>query len=100
MAEFEELHIRVERGEWITTTPVWVEILAQNSDGRRKSESGGGSWRSSSGEEKSGQQRQREEERNPDVDPRLRVVEIFQDFLCEANRDGITFPKGADYIEV
>ena len=63
----------MERGEWINTTPDWVEMLAQKSDGRRKLENGGGLGRSGSGGENSGQQRQREEERNPDVYPRLKV---------------------------
>ena len=37
LVEFVELQRWVERCEWITTTPAWVEIPAQRSDGRRKS---------------------------------------------------------------
>ena len=55
---------------------------------------------SGSGRENLGQKRYREEYRNPDVDPHLRVMERFREFLCEANRDGITFPKVSDGREV
>ena len=37
-----------------------------------------------------------EEEINLDVDPRIRVMEIFQEFFYESNRGGITCLKGAD----
>ena len=43
--------------------------------------------RSVGGRENSGQKRQREEERNPDVDPRLMLMEIFREFFYETNRD-------------
>ena len=75
-------------------------MLAQKNDGQRRSENGGGVERSGSGRENSGYQRQRDEERNPKLDPRLRVMEIFKYFLYETNRDGITCPKGEDDREV
>ena len=34
------------------------------------------------------------------MDIHLRVIEVFKWFLCEKNREGITFPKGEDGIEV
>ena len=34
------------------------------------------------------------------MDIHLRVIEVFRWFLCEKNREGITFPKGEDGIEV
>ena len=68
----------------------------QKNNGRRRSESGGGAVRSGSGTEKLVQQRKREEDRNPDMDPHLRVMERFREFLCESNRDVITCPKGED----
>ena len=43
-----------------------------------------------------GQQQKVNDERNPDMDPRLRVMEIFRDFFCETNMDGITYTKGED----
>ena len=36
LAEFEGLQKRVERGEWLTLTPVWVEQPAPKEEGRRK----------------------------------------------------------------
>ena len=42
-----------------------------------------------------GQLRNRYEETTPYVDPRLKVMERFQDFLSPENRDGHMFPKGA-----
>ena len=37
----------------------------------------------------------RDEKRNPDVDPRLRVMEMFRYFFVPANIDGHTLPKRA-----
>ena len=47
-----------------------------------------------------GHQRKAEEERNPDVDPRLRVMEQFREFFSDHNKDIIMCPKGADSMEV
>ena len=46
------------------------------------------------------QQRKREEDRNPDVEPCLRVMERFRRFFCQENRYIITCPKGADSREI
>ena len=86
---------RVERGEWITVPPTWIDMPAQKNDGKMRSKSGGVAGRSGSCRENLGQQRQREEERNPDLDPRLRLAEIFREFFCETNRGGIRVSKGA-----
>ena len=40
------------------------------------------------------------DERNPDLDPYLRVMKRFREFLCDQNRNGITCPKGIDVMEV
>ena len=61
--------------------PPRAEIPEQKNNGRRKSESGGGS-----GGDSLGQKSKRDEERNPDVDPRLRVMERFQEFLSQAKK--------------
>ena len=100
LAEFRDLQRQVEMVEWITTTPTWVEIPEQKNDKWRRSEISGGAGRSGSGIENPGQQRQREEESNPDVDPRLRVMERFRDFFCDKNRYGIMWPKGKDSREL
>ena len=36
LAEFRGLQKRLERGEWLTSTPVWVERPAPKEEGRRK----------------------------------------------------------------
>ena len=46
------------------------------------------------------QKRHRKEERNPDLDPRLRLMEGFRIFFYETNRDSIMCPKGSKNIEV
>ena len=66
----------MEQGEWITTTPAWVELPVQKNYGRRKSDTGGGS----------GQISTMEEEQKSDMDPSMRVLENFQDFLNSAYR--------------
>ena len=38
LEEFRGLQKRVERGEWLTSMPVWVERPAPKDKGRRKSE--------------------------------------------------------------
>ena len=38
LEEFRGLQKRVERGEWMTSMPVWVEQPAPREEGRRKSE--------------------------------------------------------------
>ena len=94
LADFGELQKRVERGEWITTPSAWVEIPEKNNDGRKRLVSGGGARRSIPGGEKLGQQQNMEDGRNPDMDPRIRAMEILREFFCGTNRDIITCLKG------
>ena len=82
LAYFGELHRRVERGGWITTTPSWVERPSKKNNGSRKSESGGGLGRGGFGGDGSGQKNNRYEERNTDVYPYLRVMERFWGVLA------------------
>ena len=41
LEDFRGLQKRVDRGEWLTLTRVWVERLAPKEEGRRKSEGNG-----------------------------------------------------------
>ena len=41
LEEFRGLKKRVERGEWITSTPVWVKRLEMKEEGRRKLDGNG-----------------------------------------------------------
>ena len=38
LGEFGGLQKKVERGKWLTSTPVWVKRLVQKEEGRRKSD--------------------------------------------------------------
>ena len=51
-----------------------------NHNGQRISKNSGGAGRSGSGGEKLGKQQKVEDERNPDLDPRLRVMEQLREF--------------------
>ena len=41
LEEFHGIHKRVERGEWMTSMPVWVERTAPREEGRQKLEGNG-----------------------------------------------------------
>ena len=41
LAEFGRLQKKVEREEWLTSTPLWVERLAQKEEGCQKSDRNG-----------------------------------------------------------
>ena len=70
--------------------------MAQNNVMRRKSESGGGLGGGGLGRYGLGQKRKRDRDRNPGVEPSMRVMDRFWEYLSHTNRDGITFPKGVD----
>ena len=59
LEEFQGLQKRVERGEWLTSVPVWVERPAPREEGRRKSEGTGNGAR------------------NHGVDPQLHISETL-----------------------
>ena len=96
LVEFGELKRGVERGDWITTPPTWAELPAQKNNARRNSESVSGSDRCGLGGDGLGHQRKRDAERNPEMEPCMRVMERFREFIIHSNRDSITFPKGLD----
>ena len=70
--------------------------MAHKTYGRRISESGGGLSRGGLVGGSSVQLRKRDKERNQDVDPRLRVMERFQELFNPDNRDDHTCSKRAD----
>ena len=49
LAEFGGVQKKVDRGGWLTLTPVWVDWPAQKEEGRRKSDGHGMGSRPSSG---------------------------------------------------
>ena len=68
-------------------------MLSHKKDVRSNSESGGSLCGGGLGRDGLVQQRKGNEKRNPDVDPRLRVIERFRIFFSQANRYSITCPK-------
>ena len=38
LAKFGGIQKKVKRGEWLTSMPVWVDMLAQKEEGSRKSD--------------------------------------------------------------
>ena len=82
LEEFRGLQKRVERGEWMTSIPVWVEQPALREEGRRKSEGN------------------RTGARNHGVDPQLRISEnlvILTQVECSEN---LRLRMGADGTEI
>ena len=74
--------------------PTWEELLEKKADERRKSESGGGSGGGGLVRGSLGQLRKRGEERNPYVDPHLRLMERLWDSFIPDNIYVHTCPKG------
>ena len=41
LAEFEDLHWRVDQGEWIISNPIWVKIPLVREEGKKNLDGGG-----------------------------------------------------------
>ena len=78
LAEFGGLQKKVERGEWITLTPVWVEWSAQKEERRRKSD------RNGFGAMPSGGGGKRDPIFNNRIDPQLRIMARLGDMTVSA----------------
>ena len=94
LAEFGGIHKKVERGEWLTSTPVWVDRPAQKEEGSRKSDGCGMRSRPSGGG--SG----RDAVLNQGVDPQLRIMEILGDMTATARSKNLCIPLAADGREI
>ena len=69
LAEFGGIHKKVERGEWLTLMPLWVDWPAQKEEGCRKSDRNGNGARPSGGEGGC------DAIFNHGIDPQLRIME-------------------------
>ena len=78
LAEFGGLQKKVERGEWLTLTPVWVERPAQKEEVRRKSYGNGFGARPIGGGGG------RDTIFNHGIDPQLRIMERLGNMTVEA----------------
>ena len=82
LEEFCGLQKRVERGEWMTSMPVWVERPAPREEGRRKLE---GNMNG---------------EGNHGVDLQLRISENLGILTQVARSENLRLPMGADGREI
>ena len=80
----------VERGEWSTLTPVWVDQIAPKEEGRQKSVRHGIVARPS------GEGGGRDTVFDNGVDPHLRIMEIMGDMTAAASLDNLSFPLSED----
>ena len=69
LAEFGGIHKKVEIGDWITTTPVWVDRPTPKEEGRRESDGIRIGYRMIGG--RGG----RESVHNTGLDPQLQIME-------------------------
>ena len=82
LEKFRGLQKRIERGEWLTYMPAWVERLAPREEGRRKSEgTGNGSL-------------------NHGVDPQLCISKNLGIIIKFARQENLRLPIGADGREI
>ena len=84
----------MERGEWITSTPVWVERPALKEEGCRKSDGNG------LGERQSGGGGGRGTIFNHEVNPQLRIIENLGSMKMEKFSKTLRLPLGADVREI
>ena len=78
LTEFRGIQKNVDRGEWLTLTPVWVDRPAQKEEGRRKSDGHGIGARPSGGEGG------RYGVFNNRVDLQMRIMERLRDMTTAA----------------
>ena len=94
LAEFGGLQNKVERGEWITSTPVWVEWPAPKEEKRWKSDGIGLGSRQSSGGGGGGTIFKH------GVNPQLRILENLGSMTMTARLENLRLPLGADGREI
>ena len=94
LAEFGGIQKRVERREWLTSTPVWVERPAPKEEGRWKSYGNG------LGAQKSGRGCGGGTVFNHGVDTQLRIIENIGSMTMVARMENLRLPVGADGREI
>ena len=94
LSEFGGLQKKVERGEWPTLTPLWVERSAPKEEGHRKSDGNG------LGARQSGRGGRGGTVFNHGVDPQLRIIENMGSMTMAARSKNLRLPLGADGREI
>ena len=90
LAEFGGLQKKVERGEWLTLTSVWVDRPAQKEEGRRKLDGHSMGARPSDGGGK------QDAVFNHGIYPQLRIMERLGDMTGAALSENLRIPLAAD----
>ena len=90
LAEFGGLQKNLERGEWLTSTPVWVNSPEKKDEGRRKSDGHG------MGEMSIGGRDGIDALFNNRVDPQLRFMERLGDMTAATLSENLRTPFVAD----
>ena len=94
LAEFGGLHKKVEIGDWLTLTPVWVDRPAQKKEGLRKSDRHGiGAW-------SIGGVGGRDVVFNHRIDPQLRIMKRLGDITAAARLENLRISLAADGREI
>ena len=90
LAQFEELPKKVEIGEWLTSTPVWVDRPVQKKEGRRKSD------RHGIGARPIGRGGGIDVVFDHRVDPQMWIMERLGDMMAVARSENLRIPLAAD----
>ena len=90
LTEFVGLQKKVERGEWLTSTPVWLYSPAQKEEGRRKYDEHGMRARPSGGGGG------RDTVFNHGVNLQLRFLERLGDMMTVARSENLRIPLAED----
>ena len=90
LAEFGGLQKKLERGDWLTSTPGWVDWPAPKEEGCRKSDGHGIRARPS------GAGGGRDTVFNNGVDPQLLIMERLGDMTAAADSENLRCPLAAD----
>ena len=92
--EYRGIQKKVEREEWLNSTPVWVDRPAQKEAGRRKYDGHG------IGARMSGRWGGRYAVFNHGVDPQLRIMERLGYMRLLARSENICIPLAVDVQEI
>ena len=94
LAGFGGIQKKVERGEWFTSTLVWLDRPAQKDEGRRKSD------RHGMGASPSGRGVERDALFNHRVDPQLRIMEKIGYMTVGARSENLRTSLAEDDREI
>ena len=90
LEEFGGIKKQVERGEWLNSKPVWVDMPAQKEEGHWKSDG------HNMGARPSGGGGGREAVFNHGVDPQMRIMDRLGDMTGAARSENLHIPLATD----